>query len=73
MSTAAVFAMYSSPSKSIVVLFSGGEFVRSRKANSKRLPRGAAALTAARFSASTTIEEEEEKEEQMKDLKFDQK
>ena len=73
MSTAAVFAMYSSPFKSIVVLFSGGEFVRSRKADSKRLPRGAAALTAARFSASTTIEEEEEKEEQMKDLKFDQK
>ena len=75
--TRSIAAMYASPSSSSSsksIRFSGGEFVRSRKANSKRLPRYAPALTAARFSASgTIIEEEEEKEEQMKDLLKDQK
>lgn len=75
--TRSIAAMYASPSSSSSsksIRFSGGEFVRSRKANSKRLPRYAAALTAARFSARvTTIEEDEEKEEQMKHLRIDQK
>ena len=65
--TRSIAAMYASPSSSSSsksIRFSGGEFVRSRKANSKRLPRYAAALTAARFSArGTTIEEDEEFDE----------